>query len=288
MLPHGSIDFASDVAVAPQSLTVPGVGTFPAGTLVVSDSSGVNGAEGLYLVDPGAGTMVGAGFNLLGSQYGGGVAFDSAGDLVFTYADFAVNFTGVQEVYDRTNIAFGSPVYTHVGGGSSGVATVDLGGDGVDELVYGDTDGAFPPSTCFVVALDTVADATQNLFAGNPSGGQNPFGCFPSAPAYFGPTNDVVFLDGTGVVSAIFELDGASPDGDGDGVEDPFYNCPAVANANQADFDHDGLGDACDPSPLCGMFAEPGSNGAFAFLPYLLMMAGFAATRRRATARAKR
>lgn len=35
-------------------------------------------------------------------------------------------------------------------------------------------------------------------------------------------------------------------DSDGDGVEDGLDNCPSVANADQADTDHDGIGDACD------------------------------------------
>src|SRR5262245_192229 len=35
-------------------------------------------------------------------------------------------------------------------------------------------------------------------------------------------------------------------DTDGDGVCDAIDNCPAVANANQADLDGDLLGDACD------------------------------------------
>lgn len=35
-------------------------------------------------------------------------------------------------------------------------------------------------------------------------------------------------------------------DGDGDGVPDALDNCPAVANADQSDFDGDGAGDACD------------------------------------------
>jgi hypothetical protein len=38
-----------------------------------------------------------------------------------------------------------------------------------------------------------------------------------------------------------------APDSDGDGVDDPFDNCPALANPNQADHDYDHIGDACDP-----------------------------------------
>lgn len=38
-----------------------------------------------------------------------------------------------------------------------------------------------------------------------------------------------------------------APDGDGDGWPDVVDNCPAVANANQADLDGDAQGDACDP-----------------------------------------
>jgi hypothetical protein len=37
------------------------------------------------------------------------------------------------------------------------------------------------------------------------------------------------------------------PDLDGDGVANTSDNCPSTANADQADFAGDGLGDACDP-----------------------------------------
>jgi len=39
---------------------------------------------------------------------------------------------------------------------------------------------------------------------------------------------------------------GGGPDQDGDGVPDSSDNCPAVANANQRNFDGDSQGDACD------------------------------------------
>jgi MYXO-CTERM domain-containing protein len=51
--------------------------------------------------------------------------------------------------------------------------------------------------------------------------------------------------------------DPAAPaDRDGDGVPDATDNCPDVANPDQADADHDGMGDACDADS-----GRPGSHG---------------------------
>ena len=37
---------------------------------------------------------------------------------------------------------------------------------------------------------------------------------------------------------------------DGDGINNNVDNCPLVANPNQNDFDKDGVGDVCDPTPI--------------------------------------
>ncbi|MDQ4065544.1 MAG: thrombospondin type 3 repeat-containing protein, partial [Actinomycetota bacterium] len=53
------------------------------------------------------------------------------------------------------------------------------------------------------------------------------------------------------------------PDSDGDGVPDASDNCPDVANADQADRDADGVGDACDTMPTTVAFtsANGGQHG---------------------------
>ena len=46
-------------------------------------------------------------------------------------------------------------------------------------------------------------------------------------------------------------------DGDGDGWVDANDNCPAVANGNQLDSDHDGLGNACDDDAALRLLVVP-------------------------------
>src|SRR5204863_480446 len=53
---------------------------------------------------------------------------------------------------------------------------------------------------------------------------------------------------------------GTPLDADGDGIPDAHDNCDSVANADQADRDNDGHGDACDPLHIGGCVWTDGNG----------------------------
>lgn len=90
--------------------------------------------------------------------------------------------------------------------------------------------------------------------------------CRPDAPCDLRTQTDCETLGGTfqGVLT-----DCADFDSDNDGICDAFDNCPNASNADQADTDADGVGDAC-----VGPAAQPLPCGAcgVGMLPALMMM----------------
>jgi hypothetical protein len=60
-------------------------------------------------------------------------------------------------------------------------------------------------------------------------------------------------------------------DTDNDGVEDAFDNCTLVANADQADTDHNGCGNACTEAITCDGDGDTTVSGT----DYTLMLAQF-------------
>jgi hypothetical protein len=63
--------------------------------------------------------------------------------------------------------------------------------------------------------------------------------------------------------SSLATLAAIGGDTDNDGIPNILDNCPTVPNPDQADTDHDGIGDACQIQPLLGCVTGPGGNGTF-------------------------
>ena len=62
-------------------------------------------------------------------------------------------------------------------------------------------------------------------------------------------------------------------DTDADGIDNAFDNCTAAANADQADADHDGCGDVCDPQTSCDIDND-GSVGVPDFVLLIGLIGG--------------
>lgn len=105
---------------------------------------------------------------------------------------------------------------------------------------------------------EMVSVSTQGVEGTADSGAEIAVGASEGFVAFISEATNLV-AGGTGGAQNAFLRDrcsgavGACPisapvaDADGDGVTDLVDNCPTVANANQADRDADGKGDACDP-----------------------------------------
>jgi hypothetical protein len=153
--------------------------------------------------------------------------------------------------------------------------SVTTGGDGfdrfhVDDITFSPTD---EPDTAFTSAPPAVSPSTSATFSFAASTVGDSFVCRLDAQAE-APCPSPFTADALGrgahrlTVAAIDEFGrrDATPavydwtvdptpqvlpappaaDADGDGVPDAADDCPGVANASQADGDHDGVGDACE------------------------------------------
>ena len=101
--------------------------------------------------------------------------------------------------------------------------------------------------------LDRRRTSGDTTGTGDTTGGRPVRGTRPAPTGTGGTSGDGGTTIGAGTGGTSGDTGGSgdtsAPDEDGDGIADSDDNCPAIANADQADSDTDGLGNVCDPTP---------------------------------------
>jgi hypothetical protein len=190
----------------------------PNGTALVSDAAGA-GAGRVVAVSAGTATDL-----ITGLDFVGGVALAPDGTMRVLDSVLNPDFTTTGAVLKYGTD--GAPLGTLVGG-LPGALAAAFDGDG-NLLVSGV--GSFGASR--LVAVDPNGSVTDRASGFT----------FSGDVFYDAARDEALVLDfGATDVFAICR------DRDGDGVCDVDDDCPAIANAGQADADGDGIGDACDP-----------------------------------------
>ncbi len=147
----------------------------------------------------------------------------------------------IAAAYDRNNAGGGQTTLFEIDANTSALS-IQGGPNGT--AAFGPNGGLVEDVRSLNVVLTGASDAglditpAGTMFAALTVGGVTSLYTLTSFTTLVGPI-------GSGA-SQLFSLAILPPDGDGDGSRDAADNCPAAANADQADLDADGLGDLCD------------------------------------------
>lgn len=198
------------------------------------------------------------------TDVGRGIALDSSGCAYVTGNTYSTDFPTQNAYDDSFNGGYYDAFATKLSAiGDSLIYSSFLGGSGSD-IGLGIAVGS---SGCaYVTGSTPSADfPTQNAFDDNHNGSSNrafvtelsSSGDSLVYSSYLGDSSPSygraiatgklghAYVTGDNAFVAKLSVVGDT-DADGDGILDEFDNCPGIANADQADTDEDGSGDACD------------------------------------------
>ncbi len=242
---HDGIGDACDtdsplVVTAKTATPVPETGWFPSSPVTVNirATSGYGISEIDFAVDGGPETHSLPIGNPLVAQTSTNIFGDGEHTLMYSAIDTSGDVTETKTLIVRIGVAPLNvtaetkepvpPIGWFPSGQPVAVDITASSGLGIDEIVFSVDGGA----ETHVVAIGNplVAETTTNIFGD----GEHTLSYRAT------DTSEAVTETKTLVVQI------GEPDTDGDGVPDSTDNCPSAANADQADFDGDGHGDACD------------------------------------------
>jgi DNA/RNA endonuclease G (NUC1) len=139
--------------------------------------------------------------------------------------------------------------------------------DGIDNDLNDGVDEGFPNTDGDGQANCVDADDDNDGFSDTTetAAGSDPLNAASTPEVCDGVDNDLNEGVDEGFVDTDHDglHDCVDTDDDGDGILDANDNCPLTFNPNQADFDHDGIGDVCDPAQGPPQNKEQCKNGGW-------------------------
>ena len=174
------------------------------------------------------------------------IAFDAS--FVYSSANLSVVSADVNFLLASTP---GSAVFDASGPNSADPDLFDVAGLDVSDAAAGTAESG--PGVLARVMISTTSGAASGVYP-----------LTLDFPAHLDPVGDRAFLPDD--IDNALVLVGPPPqpdpcaDDDGDGRINGLDNCPGDANFDQADFDGDGLGDACDPDDDADSVCDAGAT----------------------------